>query len=53
MSLRDVMALAADRDLIARQYASGFQEIFHEVLPMIREALHGGHLLQEFRGHHP
>src|SRR5208337_4756192 len=46
MTLREVMALAADRDLIARQYASGFQEIFHEVLPMIRAALHGGHLLE-------
>jgi len=46
LTLREVMALAADRDLIARQYASGFQEIFHEVLPMICEALHGGHLLE-------
>src|SRR5208337_4606213 len=46
MTLREVMALAADRDLIASQYASGFQEIFHEVLPMIRAALHGGHLLE-------
>ena len=27
MTLRDVMALAADRDLVARQYASGFQEV--------------------------
>ena len=25
ISLRDVMGLAADRDLIARQYANGFQ----------------------------
>ena len=46
MPLRDVMALAADRDLIARQYAFGFQEVFHEVLPMIRETLQGGHLLE-------
>jgi len=46
MTLREVMTLAADRDLIARQYSSGFQEIFHEVLPMIRESLHGGHLLE-------
>ena len=46
MTLRDVMALAADRDLIARQYANGFQEVFHEVLPMIRAALRGGHPLE-------
>jgi triphosphoribosyl-dephospho-CoA synthase len=46
MTLRDVMGLAADRDLIARQYANGFQEVFHEVLPMIHQALHGGHLLE-------
>jgi triphosphoribosyl-dephospho-CoA synthase len=27
-TLREVMALAADRDLIARQYANGFREVF-------------------------
>ena len=27
MTLREVMALAADRDLVARQYAGGFQEV--------------------------
>src|SRR5262249_43043807 len=26
--LREVMALAADRDLVARQYANGYQEVF-------------------------
>jgi triphosphoribosyl-dephospho-CoA synthase len=46
MTLRDVMALAADRDLIARQYASGYREVLHEVLPMIREALLGGQPLE-------
>jgi triphosphoribosyl-dephospho-CoA synthase len=46
MTLRQVMALAADRDLVARQYASGYQEIFHEVLPLIRESLQGGHPLE-------
>ena len=40
------MALAADRDLIARQYASGFQEVLHEVLPMIRDALQDGQPLE-------
>jgi triphosphoribosyl-dephospho-CoA synthase len=46
MPLRAVMALAADRDLIARQYASGFQEVLHEVLPMIRAALFCGQSLE-------
>jgi triphosphoribosyl-dephospho-CoA synthase len=46
MTLRDVMALAADRDLIARQYADGFQEVIHEVVPLIRDALDGGQLLE-------
>jgi len=35
MTLREVMALAADRDLVARQYANGFREVLHEALPMI------------------
>jgi len=28
LPLRQIMALAADRDLVARQYANGFQEVF-------------------------
>jgi triphosphoribosyl-dephospho-CoA synthase len=28
LNLRDAMALAADRDMIARQYANGFRELF-------------------------
>jgi triphosphoribosyl-dephospho-CoA synthase len=28
LPLREIMALAAERDLIARQYANGFQEVF-------------------------
>jgi len=46
MTLREVMALAVERDLVARQYATGFQEVLQEVLPMIRAALQGGHLLE-------
>ncbi len=46
MTLREVMALAVDRDLVARQYATGFQEVLQEVLPMIRAALQAGHLLE-------
>jgi triphosphoribosyl-dephospho-CoA synthase len=33
--LRQAMALAADRDLIARQYANGFREVFDEVVPVL------------------
>lgn len=36
--LRDVMALAADRDLVARQYANGFQDILDEGVPALLEA---------------
>ena len=31
-----VMALAADRDLVARQYANGFRDVFDEALPALR-----------------
>ncbi len=37
MRLRDIMRLAADRDLIARQYANGFQEVLGEALSSLRE----------------
>jgi len=33
--LRDVMALAAERDLIARQYASGFDDVFDLGVPAL------------------
>ena len=33
MPLRQVMALAADRDLVARQYADGFATVFDEGVP--------------------
>src|SRR5262249_39315561 len=33
LPLREVMALAADRDLVARQYANGFREVFDIGLP--------------------
>jgi triphosphoribosyl-dephospho-CoA synthase len=38
-TLRQVMALAAERDLIARQYANGFQEIFQDGVPAMTERL--------------
>jgi triphosphoribosyl-dephospho-CoA synthase len=39
LTLREVMALAADRDLVARQYANGFREVFAEGVPALRDAL--------------
>ena len=36
LPLNDVMALAADRDLIARQYANNFAEVFDEGVPRLR-----------------
>jgi triphosphoribosyl-dephospho-CoA synthase len=38
-TLREVMQLAADRDLIARQYANGFREVFDDGVPAIRHGL--------------
>jgi triphosphoribosyl-dephospho-CoA synthase len=42
ITLRDAMAMAADRDSVARQYANGYQEVFHEALPALRQALAAG-----------
>jgi triphosphoribosyl-dephospho-CoA synthase len=38
-TLRQVMALAAERDLIARQYANGFAEVFEEGAPAVLAGL--------------
>ena len=46
LPLRAVMTLAADRDLIARQYANGFREVFDDALPRLREALASGRPLE-------
>jgi triphosphoribosyl-dephospho-CoA synthase len=35
LGLREVMALAADRDLVARQYANGFREVLDEGVPAL------------------
>ncbi len=35
LPLREVMALAAGRDLVARQYANGFREVFEEGVPAL------------------
>lgn len=38
-TLRQVMALAADRDLVARQYLNGFAEVFDEAVPAVLAGL--------------
>src|SRR5262249_14429741 len=38
-TLRQVMGLAAERDLIAGQYANGFREVFEEGLPALERGL--------------
>jgi triphosphoribosyl-dephospho-CoA synthase len=38
-TLREVMALAADRDIVARQYANDFREIFEDGVPALTTAL--------------
>jgi triphosphoribosyl-dephospho-CoA synthase len=37
--LREIMALAADRDLIARQYANGFREVLDDGAPAVIDGL--------------
>jgi triphosphoribosyl-dephospho-CoA synthase len=39
LPLRQIMALAADRDLIARQYANGFREVFAQGTSSVRLGL--------------
>jgi len=36
------MRMAADRDLVARQYANGYREVFGEVVPRLQRALGEG-----------
>src|SRR5262249_33967910 len=38
-TLRKVMALAAERDLVARQYSNGFTDVFDDVVPAIKDGL--------------
>jgi triphosphoribosyl-dephospho-CoA synthase len=38
-SLIDAMRLAAERDLVARQYANGFREVFDDVVPALQDSL--------------
>ncbi len=45
--LREIMSLAADRDLVARQYANGYQQVFEDGLPALRGALQKTSSLEE------
>lgn len=42
VTLREAMILAADRDMIARQYADGFRAVFDDALPPTERALAAG-----------
>ncbi len=42
LNLLDAMRLAAERDLVARQYATDFQDLFETVVPWIRAAVDAG-----------
>jgi triphosphoribosyl-dephospho-CoA synthase len=46
INLRDAMRLAADRDLVARQYALGFADVFDRALPTLRAAIERGRPLE-------
>jgi triphosphoribosyl-dephospho-CoA synthase len=39
LPLRQIMSMAADRDLIARQYANGFRDVFDRVADLAHEPL--------------
>jgi triphosphoribosyl-dephospho-CoA synthase len=42
VTLLEAMRLAADRDLVARQYATGYADVFDHALPSLREAIGQG-----------
>jgi triphosphoribosyl-dephospho-CoA synthase len=42
VTLREAMVLAAERDMIARQYADGFRAVFADALPPIERTLAAG-----------
>lgn len=44
---RAIMALARERDLIARQYADGYPDVFDVVLPALRQSLDNGRSIEE------
>jgi triphosphoribosyl-dephospho-CoA synthase len=46
VTLLEVMRLAADRDMVARQYDNNFHEVFHDALPVLRAFLQAGQALE-------
>ena len=46
VTLREAMILAADRDIIARQYANGFKQVFDDGLPALKRRLDDGRPLE-------
>ncbi|QDV37958.1 triphosphoribosyl-dephospho-CoA synthase [Tautonia plasticadhaerens] len=46
VTLREAMGLAADRDAIARQYATGYADVFDLALPTLGDALRAGRPLE-------
>jgi triphosphoribosyl-dephospho-CoA synthase len=46
VTLREAMRLASGRDLVARQYADGFAEVFGVALPALRSSLAAGRPLE-------
>ncbi len=53
LPLRDVMALAADRDLVARQYTNGFREVFDDALPALEALIEPGAIRSKRRSSRP
>lgn len=46
VTLLEAMRLAAGRDLVARQYATGYEDVFGVALPALREGIDGGLALE-------
>jgi triphosphoribosyl-dephospho-CoA synthase len=46
ITLLEAMRLAADRDLVARQYATGYADVFDHALPSLQAAIRQGHSLE-------
>jgi triphosphoribosyl-dephospho-CoA synthase len=46
LPLKAVMALAADRDLVARQYANDFHEVFTDALPALDQSVRAGRSIE-------
>jgi triphosphoribosyl-dephospho-CoA synthase len=61
ITLRAIMRLATEKDLVARQYANGFREVLEEALPALQGSLAAGRPLEtsivfaylSFLAHHP